>query len=110
MAAIAPAIAPTNEASSSKISESITHTGEIDTATPLSTTPTTITKSTANGSKMSSRTINTVASDKVRLDVLLITGQRKYFDFDPQSNVKEVRESLWQNWPQGEPSYSQCHL
>ncbi|UZJ54360.1 hypothetical protein CBS101457_003680 [Exobasidium rhododendri] len=54
-------------------------------------------------SKMTSRSANTVPSDKVRLDVLLISGQRKFFDFDAQKTAKEVRETIWEDWPQDWP-------
>ena len=55
----------------------------------------------ASGSKLSSQTGRVAPSDCVRLDVLLITGQRKFFDFAPQTSVKEVREVIWSDWPQG---------
>jgi hypothetical protein len=43
-----------------------------------------------------------IPSDKVRLDVLLISGQRRFFLVDPANTVKAVREKIWDEWPEGE--------
>lgn len=42
-----------------------------------------------------------IPSDKIRLDVLLISGQRRFFLVDPSDSVKAVREKIWQDWPEG---------
>lgn len=43
-----------------------------------------------------------IPSDKIRLDVLLISGQRRFFFVDPANTVKAVREKIWEEWPEGE--------
>ena len=43
-----------------------------------------------------------IPSDKIRLDVLLISGQRRFFFVDPSNTVKAVREKIWEEWPEGE--------
>lgn len=43
-----------------------------------------------------------IPPDKVRLDVLLISGQRRFFLVDPANTVKAVREKIWDEWPEGE--------
>ncbi|PWN31749.1 uncharacterized protein FA14DRAFT_162652 [Meira miltonrushii] len=44
-----------------------------------------------------------IPSDKIRLDVLLISGQRRFFLVDPANTVKAVREKVWDEWPQDWP-------
>jgi hypothetical protein len=74
-------------------------TGQADAATSCPPAVNATTSIVLPGSKMS---VRTVPSDKVRLDVLLITGQRRNFDFDTQTTIKDVREKLWNDWPEGE--------
>lgn len=42
-----------------------------------------------------------VPSTMVRLDVLLVSGQRKFFDLPPTASVKSVRETIYSDWPEG---------
>jgi hypothetical protein len=39
---------------------------------------------------------------KVRLDALLVGGQRHLFDFEPETTVEQVRRTFWEEWPAGE--------
>lgn len=43
-----------------------------------------------------------VPSDRVRLDLLLTTGQRAAFDFGQDASIVDVKQELWNSWPQGE--------
>ncbi|PWN27856.1 hypothetical protein BDZ90DRAFT_274678 [Jaminaea rosea] len=43
-------------------------------------------------------------SHMVRLDLLLVTGQRIQFDFPPSANLAQVKERLWSEWPTSWPS------
>lgn len=44
-----------------------------------------------------------VGQNKVRLDILLLDGQRRFFVFDADSSVKSVREYIFAEWPQDWP-------
>lgn len=55
-------------------------------------------------SRPSTSTTAGVPRDAVRLDLLLIGGQRHLFDFTPTTTVKEVRETVFDEWPSGECS------
>lgn len=59
-----------------------------------------------NSVQPASRKSITIPKDKVRLDVLLVTGQRHFFDFEPNASAKAVREHIWSNWPEGEQQVS----
>lgn len=39
---------------------------------------------------------------KVRLEMLLVNGNRRAFDFEPGTSIAQVRAHLWDAWPQGE--------
>lgn len=45
-----------------------------------------------------------VQNGRIRLDILLATGQRKCFDFRHDTKVEEVREEIWKTWPEEWPS------
>lgn len=44
-----------------------------------------------------------IPSDVIRLDVLLTSGQRKFFDFAPTTSIYDVRETIFRDWPEDWP-------
>lgn len=45
-----------------------------------------------------------IPANCVRLDVLLLSGHRKFFDFTPSTSVNSVRETIFSQWPPDWPS------
>ncbi|PWN49327.1 hypothetical protein IE53DRAFT_363240 [Violaceomyces palustris] len=39
----------------------------------------------------------------IRLETLLVGGQRKAWDFDPESDINLVKQTIWSEWPQDWP-------
>lgn len=50
-----------------------------------------------------------VPLDKCRLTLLLVSGKRQSFDFDPYTTVDTVKSFIMEHWPQGKTfiNYSQ---
>ncbi|CAO1614420.1 unnamed protein product [Sympodiomycopsis kandeliae] len=44
-----------------------------------------------------------IPSDKIRLDILLTTGQRAFYDFHESECVADVKQKIWHNWPSDWP-------
>ncbi|CAO1637915.1 unnamed protein product [Parajaminaea phylloscopi] len=45
-----------------------------------------------------------IPHDRIRLELLLITGQRAHFDLVPEATIADVKDQLWRAWPASWPA------
>lgn len=43
--------------------------------------------------------------EQVEVELLLVSGKRRRWCFGSEATVREVRERVWRNWPEGEPRW-----
>ncbi|CAO3595640.1 unnamed protein product [Absidia cylindrospora] len=48
--------------------------------------------------------------DKSQLTMLLVSGKRRVFDFEPSTTVDAVKTYILENWPQGKVEKNQKQL
>lgn len=42
------------------------------------------------------------AGEQVEVELLLVSGKRRRWCFGSEATIREVREQVWRNWPEGE--------